>query len=381
MSRSIRRRYGIFALFGLSLILGAFLVVTHSAGRDNAAGIRIQGRGVVPHLTFACCEADPAEAQKLFSQPDVVRLLRKLHATVAISLLDLSAQRADLVRSLNEQGIPVAGWIELEKKQGYYLTADNASEAASRVRAFEKWTSDYGLRWVAIGLDIEPNFAEFAELRKRPWVLIGTLLRRSMNGGRVTDARKAYSTLINEIRSRGYAVQIYQMPFIPAEQSVHSSLLDRLLGTVNISGDQDYLMLYTSFARGIGEGMIWSLGPHAQGIAIGSTDGDLPPGTANGPLDWDEFSRDLIVASHFTSQVGVYDLEGCVRQGFLPRLLTMNWGQSVIVSQGSVRRAALFGFIARSALWVASNLFYFITAIFLLIGWLSWRRRLRRKTL
>ena len=138
-------------------------------------------------------------------------------------------------------------------------------------------------------------------------------------------------------------------------------------------------MLYTSFARPIGAGMIWSLGRGAQAIAIGSTDGDSAAGSGSGPLDWDEFSRDLIVASHFTTQIGVYDLEGCVRQGFLPRLLTMDWSQVVIIPAHSVRRAARVGFTVRSVLWIGSHLLYLISIGFLLIVWLVWRWRIRRK--
>jgi hypothetical protein len=126
--------------------------------------------------------------------------------------------------------------------------------------------------------------------------------------------------------------------------------------------------------------MIWSLGPHAWGIGIGSTDGNSDAGTGSGPLDWNEFSRDLIVASHFTRQIGVYDLEGCVRQGFLPRLLAMDWGQSVVIPRESAQRAARVGFVARSILWIVSNLIYLVSAAFLLIGWLLWRRRARRKS-
>jgi hypothetical protein len=92
------------------------------------------------------------------------------------------------------------------------------------------------------------------------------------------------------------------MPYIPAEQSVHSTLLDRLLGTVDVRGDQEYLMLYTSFERPVGAGMIWSIGRSTQAISIGSTDGDSAAGSGAGPLNWDEFSRDLIVAKRICHQ-------------------------------------------------------------------------------
>jgi hypothetical protein len=139
-------------------------------------------------------------------------------------------------------------------------------------------------------------------------------------------------------------------------------------------------MLYTSYARAVGAGMIWSLGPHVWGIGIGSTDGDADAGTGSGPLDWNEFSRSLIVASHFTRQIGVYDLEGCVRQGFLPRLLAMDWSQSVIIPREPVQRAARLGFVARSILWIASNLIYLLAAALLWMGWRLWHRHARRRS-
>ena len=338
----------------------------------------MQGPGVQPNLEFACCEHGVEQMQSLFDQPGLVGLLTSLKASVAIPTQDLSAQRASIVRLLNRQSIPVVGWIVLPQEQGYYLTADNAPQAAARVADFETWTRNYGLRWAAIGLDIEPNLAELVQLRDHKWRLISTLLARSVNLRRIGRARKAYSTLIDRIRSRGYPVQIYQMPYVPAERSVHSTLPDRLLGTVDVRGDQDYLMLYTSYARPVGAGMIWSLGPHAWGIGVGSTDGNNDPGTGNGPLDWNEFSRDLIVASHFTRQIGIYDLEGCVRQGFLPRVLAMDWGQSVVIPRESAHRAERFGFLARLILWIVSNLIYLASAASMLIVWMLWRRHARR---
>ena len=125
--------------------------------------------------------------------------------------------------------------------------------------------------------------------------------------------------------------------------------------------------------------MIWSLGRGAQGIAVGSTDGETPPGGGSGPLDWDEFSRDLIVASLYSRQLGVYDLEGCVRQGFLPRLNTMDWKKSVVIPAESVRRAEHLGLIIRTVLWTSSHIRYLIGATLALCAWFVWRRRVRKE--
>ncbi len=379
MKLSDHRYFTLFALLGLLLCVSC-RSSNQSTDRENSADLRVQGPGIPPHLEFACCDQGVEQMQALFARPDLPTSLKSLRATIAIATPDFSPQRANIVRLLNQQGIPAIAWIVLPTDQGYYLTADNAPQAAARIAAFETWTAENGLHWAGIGLDVEPNLAELSQLRSHKWHLITTMLARSVNGGRITRARQAYSALIDQIRSRGYPVQIYQMPYIPAERSVHSTIPDRLLGTVDLHGDQDYLMLYTSNARPVGAGMIWSLGPHASGIGVGSTDGDTNAGTGSGPLDWNEFSRDLIVASHFTTQVGVYNLEGCVRQGFLPRLLTMDWSQSVTLPRQSIQRAARLGLASRSILWVASNLIYLISAALLLIAGLLWRRNNRRKS-
>jgi hypothetical protein len=97
-------------------------------------------------------------------------------------------------------------------------------------------------------------------------------------------------------------------------------------------------MLYTSFNPALGSGLIWVCGPDAQAIAVGSTRGsDSDPHFL--PLNWEEFSRDLIVAHRFSPIIGVYSLEGCVRQGFLRRLTTLDWNQSIVIPAESVQKA------------------------------------------
>ena len=128
------------------------------------------------------------------------------------------------------------------------------------------------------------------------------------------------------MQAAGYRVQTYQLPFIADERGAHTTLLERVLGLVDVRGDEEVLMLYGSFNHQTGAGMLWAYGPAAQAVAVGSTarSGDAATDARLPPLDWDEFPRDLIVAAHFARTVGVYSLEGCVQQGFLPRLRTMD---------------------------------------------------------
>lgn len=367
------------AIFLEVVALGCALFFTAGATAAAPTEIRAQGPGAPPQLGFACCDQGIIQMQTLFANPDVIPALRDLHAQVAVAIADFSPERAQIVRMLNQQQIPAIAWIMLPAKEGFYLNADNAQHSVARVQAFENWSDANGLRWSAVGLDIEPNFAELAAINGHRWRLFTTLLRHSLDGERIERAQEVYSGLIRHLQLHGYPVQTYVMPYVPAERSVHSTLLDRQLGTVEVSGNEEYLMLYTSYARQVGAAMIWSLGPHAQSIAIGSTDGTLPAGSGSGPLNWDEFSRDLLVASHFSRNIGVYNLEGCVRQGFLPRIEAMNWSGSVVIPAAAVTRAQRLGMVLRVALWIGSRAAFFLIGTLLVLAWLIMRRRKRRQ--
>jgi hypothetical protein len=101
------------------------------------------------------------------------------------------------------------------------------------------------------------------------------------------------------------------------------------------------VMAYSSI-NAAGSALVWNYGPTAQSLVIGCTLEDKNAGPANGPLNWNELSSDLIVASHFSSTVGIYSLEGCIRQGFLPRLASFDWGQTVTVSADAIKQAQQF---------------------------------------
>ena len=319
--------------------------------------------------------------QALFADPATVAALRDLHAQVAVALPDFSRERAQVVRFLNQQQIPVIAGLTLQTKDGPYFNADDATEAPAQFAAFEKWTHENGLRWTAVGLDIEPNYGALGALRSHPGRLIITLIRNSLDGKRLERAQQVYSALIRQIQAQGYPVETYTLPYGPIERDLHTALLDRLLGTVDVQGNENDLMIYTSYARPVGSAIILDLGPDAQGIVVGVTDGLSPAGTGFGPLDWDEFSSDLLVASHFAHHIGVYNLEGCVRQGFLPRLESMNWSASVVIPASSVSRADRHVMAFGMALWIASHLPYLAAAALLLMILLVWRWCVRGRKL
>ena len=216
--------------------------------------------------------------QELFAHPDVVADLKSLHAQVAVAIADFSPERAKVIRMLNQQQIPVIAAVMLQTKDGPYFNADDVAEAPAQIAAFEKWTQDNGLHWAAVGVDIEPDFGALAALKNHPWRLVTTLVPNALDSKRMERAQEAYSVLIQQIQSQGYPVETYTLPYGPVEQMVHTTVLDRLLGTVDVKGDENDLMIYTSYARPVGSAIILELGSGAQGILVGITDGPPPSG-------------------------------------------------------------------------------------------------------
>jgi len=74
----------------------------------------------------------------------------------------------------------------------------------------------------------------------------------------------------------------------------------------------------------------------------------------------------------------VYNLEGCVRQGFLPRLKTMNWSQSVTIPAVALRAADHRLRMLRLVLRISSYLLYFVFVLLLAIALIGWRWRIRK---
>ena len=101
-----------------------------------------------------------------------------------------------------------------------------------------------------------------------------------------------------------------------------STLLQRLLGLVDVATDREVWMLYSSVMRRIGPGLLWVYGAEAQAIAVGTTGGgpDIPTHPQIPSLSWDELARDLALASRWTNDIYIHSLEGCVSNGFLERL-------------------------------------------------------------
>lgn len=295
-----------------------------------------------PKLTFFT-ELDGERLMALFNDAAVIKTLQALDASVSLGILDLSDERAKVVRKLNKAGIPLIAWLLLPKEEGYWFNTGNYREAAVRYADFLEWTHSHKLAWVGVGLDIEMDINEFTGAMdpERVRKLAGVLFHRFRDRQRAAKARQAYQALVDQIHADGYLVESYQFPIINEERRARATVLGRTVGLVDVQTDREVLMLYSSFLRPNGDAVLWSYASETDSVGVGNTGGgvevagviDVPP------LTWDEFSRDLRYCVAKQKPIHIFCLEGCVAQDFLSRLLTFDWDEPVALpaKAGKVR--------------------------------------------
>ena len=308
-----------------------------------------------PRLTFYC-ELESNELATLFDRPGIIEGLISMQASLSLGLLDLSKLRADVVRRLNEAGVPVVAWLLLPKEEGYWCNLKNAPQAVARYQHFKTWTEENGLKWDGIGLDIEPDIREMEQLAQARLRLGWKLVRRLFRRQNFLAARQSYYDLVEQIHLDGYRVDVYQLPIIVDERNARSRLLQRTLCLVDLPADREVLMLYTSFLRPRGPGFLWSYGSQAQSIGVGSTGCGVELGVLDRqPLAWNELARDLRQAWVFTDDIHIFSLEGCVHQGYFERLTSFEWDKPIIDPVELAEVVDAWRAALRSVLWLSAH--------------------------
>ncbi len=323
-----------------------------------------------PDLTFFS-ELPAEELQDFFEDPGIIENLQTLDASLSLGVLDLSEERAKIVKALNKAGIPVIAWLLLPEEDGYWFNIDNYKQAAARYVSFKAWTIQYDLRWAGIGLDIEMNINELRQIleKKQAGTFIKTLWQRYLNKRRVEQAQRSYQTLVNLIRADGYSVESYHIPLISEERRAKSTVLQRTAGLVDLESDREILMLYASFLRPDGASVLWSYATEADAIGVGSTGGgvDVEGVIDVDPLSWQEFSRDLRLCAMQEKPVHIFSLEGCVNQGFLQRLEYFNWEKPTSIPSSVIKVNAFRTGIA-ALLWFLERPWVLLIALTGLVG-------------
>jgi hypothetical protein len=112
--------------------------------------------------------------------------------------------------------------------------------------------------------------------------------------------------------------------------------------------------LTSSFVRPNGAGFVWSYARDAHRIGIGSTGGINELAGETQPLSRAEFERDLRLAWHWTNDITIFSLEGCVQQGFLEKLLDFEWDQIMLEPLQQARKIDRWRVGFQMSLWLFS---------------------------
>lgn len=281
-------------------------------------------------------EQDSDSLAATFS-PVVITQLSLLNAGVAMGLRDLSAARAEVVRQLNAANVPVTAWLLLSRDEGYFATHTNVDAVEATYARLLEWARHHRLHLTGLGLDFEPDLRELDALMARPALTLARWLLRRGRGPIVEEARARYQRLVERARGDGLRVETYQFPVIVDDRRAASQFWQRTMGALALEADREVAMVYTSLLGAAGPGLLEHWAPHCRAIAVGSTGGGIDPFPK---LSWAELERDLVVAGRHAREVFIFSLEGCVEQGLLERLASVEWERTIIPGPTSHRLLA-----------------------------------------
>jgi hypothetical protein len=235
------------------------------------------------------CDIPAAELADFFDEALIAHMgVHRLR--ICLTMRDFSPLRAELVRRLNRARIVVVAWIvrdEHDSARDYRM--HDAALLGERYREFLQWSTQHGLGWDAIGIDIEPDIRDAVRFGDQPTVDVNTLVRRIANRWHIDAATSDYATVVTQMRADGFAVESYEIPFVRDDRVSGSTIARRLLGLPDLAADRTVIQLYSSNVRPYGPGLIATYASEASSVLIGSIAAD----GHNRPLSENELLRDL----------------------------------------------------------------------------------------
>jgi hypothetical protein len=332
-----------------------------------------------PELIFFA-EAGGDELLRLLQAPGALDTLASGGFGIAVALTRLDDALARAVRLLNRRGVPAVAWLALPPEDGQTLNLQNYPRAAAAYRAFRHWATSAGLRFDAVGLDIEPPLGELGRGGWRALRAVADRLWLARDNALYPSARAAYVELVAAIQRDGYEVHTYQLPLIADDRRAGTTIVQRALDIVDPPADLDVLVCSSGvpvawLAFDLGGALISSYGPAADALAVGAGPSEEDGADARA---WPALRRDLLLAARHAEVIYIATLEACVRGGLLARIAELDWSAPAAASIG--RRLLVEG--VRALLLVALIAGRFGRTALAWSGWLLalvlWLRRPRR---
>jgi hypothetical protein len=260
-----------------------------------------------------------AELAQCFSEQLLAHL--NVHGIrVVMALRDFSTERAELIRRLNRARIPVVAWLVHVERD---FRMHDAHEVAACFDAFQRWSTQHGLGWDAVALDIEPDMRDAVRFGDEPTVDLATLVRRTGDRWHIEAATNAYTQVLADIRAAGFAVELFEIPFVRDDRVSGTTIARRLLGIPDLVADRTVMQLQSSYVRPYGAGLIAAYAPEASSVMVGSLRADAH----NRAITVDELMRDLgHVAACGITQIYIADMqEACTRPALTAAIVEKAW--------------------------------------------------------
>ncbi|HLO80656.1 MAG TPA: hypothetical protein VK166_06845 [Chitinophagaceae bacterium] len=282
-------------------------------------------------------ELKTPELVNLFSDSSLIPTLKQLNAEIRMGMLDLTPERAAIVRRLTDGGVPVVAWLLLPVEKGYFFHAGNGDLAIQRYIETRKWAEQYGLKLKGMGLDLELDLNDVELGKKSPGKLVWTMYKRLYDKTVVEEGRKKYAELIAMIQEDGYMVESYYASFIKDEVKLGNTSIQQFSQFLDVKTDREIPMLYSSF-MGNADGLmkIYGMDVNAKEVGIGSTGGGID--TTMPTLSYEELVHGMNIASRFADELHIFSLEGCVQKGYLTKLLSYQYDPGLTLDQKQVRQ-------------------------------------------
>jgi hypothetical protein len=327
----------------------------------------VQGKPVLSFFN----ELKGPELKTLFADTTLIPTLQQLHAEIRMGMLDLSPERAEVLKKLNDANIPVVAWLLLPEEKGYWFHSGNGDEAIARYKEIKQWADQQGIRFKGIGLDLELDMNDLKLFKASPWALVRKLPARLYDAKSIENGRAVYNQLLQLIREDGYPIESYYASFVKDETEHGTTSIQRLTKFLDVPTEKEIPMLYTSF-MGNADGFlkVYALEPHLKYVALGSTGGGVD--TTMHTLSWDDLAHDLRMVGPVAVEIHIFSLEGTVKKGFMPRLVNFDYTPVPEIHEDQVKTVQNI----RSNILTISKilsyptlLFLGITLLVMLIGW------------
>lgn len=327
-----------------------------------------------PKLSFFN-EQEGKELKQLFADSTLIPNLQKLNAEIRMGFLDLSPERAEVLKRLNAANIPVVAWLLLPKEKGYWFHSGNSKEAFERYYEVKKWAEKNGITFSGIGIDLELDMNDMQLYKTNKLKLFGKLVGRLYAKDEFLASKKQYEKLIETMRKDGCKVESYYIPVIKYETAKGQTAIQQVSKFMDLQTDKDIPMLYTSMmGEPYGTLKLLAIDDNLKSVALGSTGGGFDPSLPN--MKWEDLEYDLRLMAKSADELHIFCLEAAVAKGFIPRLIDFDYNVPVKKYPEQVEkvRSKISGIMRLSTiLSYPTLLICSILLLFSLIVWLIYR--------